>query len=256
FANMGGTPSEDLTPTGRLKIAIVGKPKSGKSTLAATARTPMLYYDHDDRPESLAGKPGLLVKSRPTMPDIEADLSIMQAAKKQGKPLPRTVVHDTITFLQRTMENEIFRQDTGKSTYKEFRVGNSTFMKIRKGWDAINGIQRYIDYLITEYTYLGVDLIFVFHEKNEKDAVESTQDRTEYTGQLTTDPQYLSSSLSLFNEVYHIKVQPNGTYICECKPNVYGNWNTTLMLDATEPPNILKMIEKHEQKRNTSKQGA
>lgn len=248
FAGIKGAPSESLSPTGRLKIAIVGKPKSGKSTLASTARTPMLYYDWDDRPESLAGKQGLLVKSRSNMEEVETDLSILKAAKLQSKPLPSTIVHDTVTFMQRAMEDEIFRQG-GTSMYREIQVGKSTKVKIRKSWDVINGIQRYLGYLITEYTALGVDLIFVFHEKNEKDYTESTPEETHYTGQLTTDPQYLSSSLSLFNEVYHIKVEPNGVYVCECKPNLYGNWNTTLLIDKTEPPNILKMIEKHESKR-------
>lgn len=247
FAGITGTPSETLSPTGRLKIAIVGKPKAGKSTLATTARTPMLYYDWDDRPESLAGKPGLLVKSRRDMMEVETDLSILKAAHKQGKPLPATVVHDSVTYLNKAMEEEIFRQC--KDFYKEIKVGQSTTVKIRKGWDTINGIQRYIQYLIAEYTALDLDLIFVFHEKNEKDVVESTAERTEYTGQLTTDPQYLSSCLSLFNEVYHIKVEPNGNFVTECRPNLYGNWSTTLMLDKVEPPNIMKMIEKHESKR-------
>lgn len=249
FQGIGGVSSETLSPSGRLKIAIVGKPKAGKSTFAATARTPMLYYDWDDRPESLAGKQGLLVKSRCTMLDVETDLSILKANKKMAKPLPATIVHDSITFMNKAMEDEIFRQGGKDGFYKEIKVGNSTIVKVRKGWDTINGIQRYINYLISEYTSLGMDLIFVFHEKNEKDYAESTAERTEYTGGLTTDPQYLSTCLSLFNEVYHIKVTPTGQYLVECRPNLYGNWNTTLLLDKEEPPHIMQMIQKHETKR-------
>lgn len=253
FFGMAGQKSETLSTTGRLKIGIVGKPKSGKTTLATTARKPMLFYDWDDRPESLAGKDGLFVKSRSNIQEVETDLSIMKANKKQGKPLPCTVVHDTVTFMQRAMEDEIFRQG-GKDYYREIRVGNSTTVKVRKGWDTINGIQRLINYLIAEYTDLGMDIIFVFHEKNEKDYAESTKEETAYTGQLVTDPQYLNSSLSLFNEVYHIKVEPNGTYICECKPNLTGNWNTTLSIDGRETPDIMKMIAKHEAKRAALKE--
>jgi len=249
FAGISGTASETLSATGRLKIAIVGKPKAGKSCLAATARTPMLYYDFDDRPESLAGKQGLLVKSKPTMLDVETDLSILKANKIKNLPLPATVCFDTVTFMQRAMEDEIFRQC--KDLYREISVGNSTKVKVRKGWDVINGIQRYVGYLISEFTALAVDIIFVFHEKNEKDYTESTKEEAAYTGQLTTDPQYLSSCLSLFNEVYHIKIDERQRYVCECRPNSSGNWNTTLLLDANEPPNILDMIRKHEQKRAT-----
>jgi hypothetical protein len=248
FAGMVGHSSETLSPTERLKIAIVGKPKSGKSWLAASARTPMLYFDFDDREESLAGKPGLFIVNKPTMLDVETNLSMLKANKIKKVVLPETVCFDTVTFMQRAMEEEIFRQG-GKDFYKEVKVGNSTAMKIRKGWDAINGIQRYVSYLISEFTALGVDIIFVFHEKSEKDYAESTKEEAAFTGQLTTDPQYLSSSLSLFNEVYHIKVEANGRYLCECKPNLYGNWSTTLLIDRTEDPNILGMIAKHDKKR-------
>jgi hypothetical protein len=248
FAGMQGVKSEDLSCTDRLKIGIVGKPKSGKSTLAATARTPMLYYDFDDRPESLAGKQGLFVKSKPSMLDVETDLSIMKANKIKKLALPETVCFDTVTFMQRAMEDEIFRQG-GKDFYREIKVGNSTTVKVRRGWDTISGIQRYVSYLISEFSSLGVDIIFVFHEKNEKDYAESTKEETAYTGQLTTDPQYLNSCLSLFNEVYHIKVDYTGKYVCECRPNTQGNWNTTLLLDSTEAPDILGMIKKHELKR-------
>ncbi|HEY4799529.1 MAG TPA: AAA family ATPase [Bacteroidia bacterium] len=252
FAGMTGVKSEDLSSTERLKIGIVGKPKSGKSTLATTARTPMLYYDHDDRPESLAGKSGLFVKSKPSMLDVETDLSIMKANKIKKLPLPETIVHDSVTFMNRAMEDEIFRQG-GKDFYREIKVGNSTTVKVRKGWDTINGIQRYINYLIAEYSSLGVDIIFVFHEKNEKDYAESTKEEAAYTGQLVTDPQYLNTCLSLFNEVYHIKVNEVQKYICECRPNSSGNWNTTLELDPIEMPNILDMIKKHETKRAAMK---
>lgn len=248
FAGLSGVASESLSPTGRLKIAVVGKPKSGKSTICTTARTPMLYYDWDDRPESLAGKTGLLVKSRCTILDVETDLSIMKAAKIKKQPLPATICHDTITFMQRAMEDEIFRQG-GKDFYKEIKVGNSTSVKVRKGWDTINGIQRLVSYLISEYTSLGVDIIFVFHEKNEKDYAESTKEEAAFTGQITTDPQYLNSALSLFNEVYHVTVDGNRKYEVECRPNWKGNWNTTLELDPTEKPDIMAMIAKHEAKR-------
>jgi len=182
------------------------------------------------------------------MTDIETDLSLLKYHKVKGKPIPKTACHDTVTFMQRTMEDEIWRQG-GKELYREIKVSANTTLKIRKGWDTINGIQRYVSYLISEYTSLGMDIIFVFHEKNEKDYVESTKEQTEYTGALMVDPQYLASTLSLFNEVYHIKVRSDGKYITECRPNIYGNWATTLLLDNEEPPNILEMIAKHEKAR-------
>jgi len=246
FAGMKGTPSSLISATGRLKIAVIGKPKSGKSTFAATARKPIRYYDFDDRPEALEGKDGLFVLSRPTMLDVETDLSIIKANKIKGVPIPATVVFDSVTYMNRAMEEEIFRQD--KSLYRLIRVGNSTSMKIRNSWDTINGIQRYMEYLIAEFSPL-MDVIFVYHEKAEKDYAESTPTQTAYTDQLTIDPQYLSKSLSLFNEVYRISVDGNKKYTVECRPTWSMNTSTSLLLDNTEEPDILRMIQKHEEKR-------
>lgn len=247
FAGMTGARSEEIQQEAQLRIAIMGKPKSGKSWLAATAPAPIRYYDHDNRAESLAGKPGLYITSRPTMLEVETDLSIMKANKIKNIPLPRTIVHDTVTYMNRAMEEEIFRQDPKLA--RSIRVGNSTSIKIRNSWDVINGIQRYVEYLVNEYTTLGVNLLFVFHEKDEKDRAESTVNETKYTGLVTVDPQYLGNTLSLFNEVYRIQVDGNRKYKVTCRPNWDVNASTTMLLDPEEEPNIMKMIEKHKARR-------
>jgi len=156
-------------------------------------------------------------------------------------------VFDSVTYMNRAMEEEIFRQDP--KLCRTIRVGNSTSMKIRNGWDTINGIQRYVEYLIAEFTTLGTNIIFVFHEKDEKDKAESTVDKTAYTGLVTTDPQYLQNSLSLFNEVYRITVDGNKKYEVTCRPNWDVNASTTMLLDDKEKPDLMAMIEKHRQKR-------
>src|ERR1017187_6223810 len=179
FRGMSGEDAETINAHEWLKIAILGKPKTGKSWLAATAPKPIRYYDFDDRAEALAGKPGLFIKSRPTMLDVETDLSIMKANKIKKIPLPTTVVFDSVTHMNRAMEEEIFRQDS--KLYRTIRVGNSTSMKLRNSWDVINGIQRYVEYIIAEFSGLGVNIIFVFHEKDEKDRAESTEKETKFT---------------------------------------------------------------------------
>ena len=253
FTNMTGIRSEDVQATERLKIAILGKPKSGKSWFAATAPGPIRYYDFDDRSESLEGKPNLFILSKPTMLQVETDLSVMKAVVTKAKQtntkpiLPVTVVFDSVTYMNRAMEEEIFRQDP--KLYRNIRVGNSTSIKIRNSWDVINGIQRYVEYLIAEFSGLGVNIIFVFHEKDEKDKAESKPEQAAYTGFVTVDPQYLANSLSLFNEVYRITVDGNKKYEVICRPNWDVNASTTMMLDATEAPNIMNMIAKHKAKR-------
>ena len=243
-----GERSEDIHADAFLKIAIVGEPKVGKSWLAATAPGPVRIFDFDDRAESLAGKPGLIVKSKPTMIEIEQDLSMAKARKKQGLPLPATWVFDSVTFMQRAMEEEIFRQ--APDLARSIKVGPGLAMKLRKNWDTINGIQRYVEYLIAEFSALG-NIIFVFHEKMEKDPVKSTVESTAYTGDVTVDPQYLSKSLSLFNEVYRMKILPSGDFQVQCKFSAQERFNasTTMLLDPTEKPNIMQMIQKHRAKR-------
>lgn len=251
FKGMLGESATNIKAHEWLKIAILGKPKTGKSTLMSTAPKPIRVYDFDNRAESLAGKEGLFILSRPSMLDVEQDLSIMKANKIKKLPLPATVAFDSITFMNRAMEEEIFRQDP--KLYRTIRVGNSTGMKIRNSWDVINGIQRYIEYLIAEFSGLGVNIIFVFHEKDEKDKAESTTTETKYTGLVTVDPQYLANSLSLFNEIYRITVDGSKKYTVTCRPNYDVIASTTMMLDATEPPDIMAMIAKHEQRRAAQK---
>lgn len=242
--NMGltGVWAETLTQEDRLKIAIVGDFKNGKSTFASTAPQPIVDYDFDGRAESLATKPGILMKSKPNMLEVETDLSITKARKIKGLSIPATWLFDSVTYMNKAMEAEIFRQTPDLA--RKIKVGNSTTMLIRNGWDAINGIQRYMEYIISEFSALG-NLIFVYHEKNEKDVVKSTPGETKYTGDITIDPQYLSKTLSLFNEVYRISINFKGEYVVQCKPNNSFAASTTMLLDAEEKPDIMAMIAKH-----------
>ena len=238
----GGVRSENLQQEDRLKIALVGDIGVGKSWLMATAPQPILVYDFDDRYESLAGKPGLIIKSRPTMQTVETDLSIAKANKIKGKPNPVTWAFDSVTYMNRAMEEEIMRQ--APDLARTIKVGNNVGMKIRNSWDVINGVQRYMEYLIAEFSLLG-NIIFIFHEKNEKDYTKSSAKETVYTGEVTVDPQYLAKSLSLFNEVYRISINFKNEYEVQCRPAWDFKAKTTMLLEKTEQPNIMQMIEKH-----------
>ena len=246
---ISGIRSETLQQENRLKIALVGDIGTGKSWLMATAPQPIVVYDFDDRKESIAGKPGLIIKERPTMLDVERDLSIAKARKLQGKPNVATWAFDSVTYMHRAMEEEIFRQ--APDLARSIKVGPAQAMKFRNGWDAINGVQRYIEYLIAEFSLLG-NIIFIYHEKNEKDVVKSDAKETKYTGEITTDPQYLAKSLSLFNEVYRITINYKNEYEVQCRPTWDFKAKTTLLLDPVEKPDIMAMIEKHKAARAAS----
>jgi len=246
----GVTAATELSSTNRLKIAIVGKPKSGKSWFAASAPKPVMVYDFDDRAESIAGKEGVFVKTlvdvdqqKPTgMKEIESDLSTFKYRKAEGKPIPSTFVFDTVTNMIRCMENELFSQES--SLYRQLKLSPVKSLRMRKSWDAINGVDAYTRYLITEFGSLG-NIIFVFHSRPEKDVTESTAEKTVYTDQITVDPQYMAKCLSLFNEVYKIEIDSMNKYTETCKANYTFTASTTLLIDEVEEPDIMKIIEKH-----------
>ena len=240
----GGVLSDSLSLEENMKIAIVGEPKTGKSWLAATAPGPVLIFDFDDRAASLAGKSGLIIKRKPDMVEVERTLSIAKAAKANKQLIPATWVFDSVTFMTAAMETQIFQQCPG--SFREIKVGPSTKMKIRQGWDAVNGIQQFARYIIAEFSLLG-NIIFVYHERNEKDPVKSTPERMAYTGDVTVDPQFLENTLSLFNEAFRIKITPMGTYEVQCRVDQTDNKfraSTTMLLDSKELPDLTAMIAK------------
>lgn len=243
----GGVPSESLAQDERLKIAIVGDFKMGKSTLAATAPTPAVDFDFDDRAEALAGKEGLYIYRKARMEDVETALNIAKGNVYAKKPHlnPKTWIFDSVTFMNKAMEETLSK--ISPEFFRKIKVGNQTTVSIRQSWDVINGIQRYMEYLIAEFSVLG-NIIFVFHEKNEKDYTKSTPQQTAYTGEITIDPQYLAKTLSLFNEVFRIYVDYDGKFKVQVKQQQKFAASTTMQIgdkDGLEEPNILKMIQKH-----------
>jgi hypothetical protein len=250
FKGMRGIPTADIKQEEFLRIAILGLPKTGKSWFAATAPKPIAYYDFDRRAASLAGKPGVFITSlydanqeKPTaMTTLESELSMWQMKKLKGQPIPATFVFDSVTYMKEYMENEIMKQDS--SLARIVKVGPARKVFIGKNYDLINAVERYIKYWISEFSSLG-NIIFVFHERNEKDQLRSTKDETKFTGKVTVDPQYLAKVLSLFNEVFRIEIGPKNVYTVTCKPDEEILASTTLLLNATEPPDLMAMLAKH-----------
>src|SRR5882757_8650131 len=70
--------ADSITHVDRMKVAICGDPKTGKSNVVArTARKPLLVYDFDDRAESIAGTKDTIIK---TLVDLQDDNPIAWAA--------------------------------------------------------------------------------------------------------------------------------------------------------------------------------
>jgi hypothetical protein len=254
----GGIQASEIIPgvTNHYALAIVGRQKSGKSWFAASHEEKFTWVaDFDNRSESLAGKKNVYVRkfvdinqeAPIAIKDLEAVLEEFKYKKIKGNPIPDVFVLDSITYMKKVLENEIISAMTKSKGDSNFarKVGTgSRKVLIAQGWDMINAVRGYLEYFIAEFRELG-NLICVFHEKPEKDAIHSTKDNTVFTGQYSVDPFYLNTLLSVFSEVMRISVDGYGKYIVTTQTNNEFNAATTWKVDAQEQPNISAMLKKH-----------
>lgn len=257
YENISGL--TDLNAEQKLKIAIVGEQKTGKSWLALSAPGPTFHMDFDDRVESIkeyvrtTNRTDITVKSYldrdfkfPTaVQELEKDLEMFKYLKKQNKEIPSTFILDSMTFLRAACERELMRQEPKFAS--QIKIG-AKGINIAKGWDVINGNRSYLEYIIGNFTDLG-NIICIFHELDEKDVQRSTKDEKAYTGRKTIQPQYLATLLSVFNDVFRISLDYTGKRSVLVKPSNDFLASTSMALDVTEEPDISKMIAKHKKAR-------
>lgn len=239
-----------------LKIAIVGEPGIGKSWLAVTAPKPVLDIDFDGRKSSLAGKAGVFVKSYvdidinnpKAISDLETDINSFEYEKQKGNPTPATYILDSMTYGRKFTEAELIRQQG--TLGRSLKVGVST-IKIGSGWDIINGNRAYLEYLINRLSVLG-NLIAIFHTQDEKDNAKGTFDKqgnkiVAYSGRKTVQPQYLSSLLSIFNDVWLIDVDYSSKRYVQTgiTDTFIGKCSLKGLNPEKEEPDIEKMLIKH-----------
>jgi hypothetical protein len=253
FENISGL--TDLDAGQKLKIAIVGEPKAGKTNFALTIPGTIFHMDFDTRFESVkefvkrTGRRDITSKTytdlNPAQPiavsTLEADIAMFEYNKKQGKEIPANYIIDSITFLRACCEHELIKQHPGMSRTIKLGANN---VKIPQGWDIVNGNKAYLEYLIGRISELG-NVIAVFHEMDEKDNPASTKEEKKYTGRKTIQPQYLSSILSVFNDVFRITIDYSGKRIVQCQPSSDFMASTSMKLSKEEEPDIFKMLEKN-----------
>jgi len=82
---------------------------------------------------------------------------------------------------------------------------------------------------------------------DEKDNTKSTAAQKAYTGRITIQPQYLSSVLSIFNDVWLLDTDYSNKRIVQTgTSNEFLGATTLKGLDPLkEDPNIASMIQKH-----------
>lgn len=252
----GTVQASDINKVDRLKVALCGDEKTGKSNLIArTARKPLLVCDFDDRKESIAGQKDITIKTfidkdagQPSAwGEFESDVSTLEWLKAESKkaggrafPL-RSIALDSMTYLRSVASNQMMK-DT--NNLRKSKIGIQQYY-IAQGWDSINYVQVMLYQLVRRLFALEIDVYCVFHTKNEKDKVKSTKENTIYTDKLTVEPQNLSILLPIFNEKWRTYIDSDNTYKLQTKADYYFAASTALSVDGIEEQNIQKLLEKH-----------
>lgn len=245
----------NLDAESKYKIAIVGEPKTGKSWLGMSAPGSIYVCDFDQRSESIksyirkSGRTDITAKTyvdlNPAQPNavsnLEADIGMFEYEQTKGNPTPEWYILDSITFLRAACEHELIKQHPSMS--REIKLGANK-IKIPQGWDIVNGNKAYLEYLIGRLSCLG-NVIAIFHELDETDKQRSTKDEKKYTGRKTIQPQYLSTLLSVFNDVFRVTLDYQGKRVVQVQPSSDFMASTSLMnLDQEEDADLAAMIKK------------
>lgn len=268
---------ENEKSTGKLRVAIIGPEKNGKSILTTTAKGVKLQLDYDQRADSVAGKKDvysitLRDPQWPKMPEaaeevldimtgLETSLDLSKLVDKKGVRLfpeakPETmvenIIHDSMSSLARfVMAYEMYNT---KELRRDIVLGPKLTVHIPKSFDAWNAEMGGVTNIVMRSMALPCNVFCIFHEVAEE-AVDSTEDKPKYTGRVSIYPVRYRSLLKYFNEVWRVKLAPvsNNTGV-RYIPRVYPlpdfamDAATTMLLDPVEEPDIEAMIKKHHQR--------
>jgi hypothetical protein len=252
--------SQEL-PSAKLKLAIVGPEKNGKSRLAATARAPVLVHDFDNRAEALASLEGVYVMSYidpqwPRQPEAIQDFLSNLAKLEDGADLrslgfdgvepglkPRTNVIDSIHTFARSAQRYCMYNNS--DIRREITVGPMK-IHIPRNFDAWNAEMSIVESAILRLLALPQDTIIILHEVAEE-APDSTPEKPHFTGRVSVYPPRYKLLLKYFNEVWRVKLTPVKSQMI---PRVYPlpdyqfDAASALPLNGIEEPNISAILQR------------
>jgi inosine/xanthosine triphosphate pyrophosphatase family protein len=256
-------------PVAKLKLALIGKEKNGKSWLAASGRRPVLVHDFDNRAEALQGKPGVYVISYvepqwPKQPEaaqkfldniakLEESLDLSDLGFKVPKgTIVRTNVVDSIQTMGKAFQGyALYGQ---KDIRREITFGGMKVF-LPGGWDAWNAEMVPVENSVLRLLALPTDTTIILHETAEE-TPDSTSEKPRFTGRIGVFPVRYQRLIKYFNEVWRVKLtqsigKDNKTaYLPKVYPlpNYEFDAASAMLVDQIEEPNILAMIAKHEQR--------
>lgn len=244
------TSKEDVTK--QMVVAILGPPKSGKSSLAATApKSPKFFFDPLSRLVSLGNHKNVFGKSYPDSPEpnmsrawdaMVQDMSMFEYQKSLGNPIPGTIVYDDMdAIMDRAMRK--FLVDNAKTDdVRTMNIAGQKFL-FPFQWNPYTNSTSMVSNFLARGVELGCDVIAIFHER-EEESEDSTPKKRKYTGKKTVHPPRASVFLPMFNEYWRI-THDGIRYIVTTKASYDFDGATCLNIDAEETPNIEQMVEKH-----------
>jgi hypothetical protein len=259
---------QEEPPVAKLKIALVGKEKNGKSRLASTGRPNVLVHDFDNRAEALQGRKGVYVISYvepqwPKQPEAaqkfldnlakledSLDLSDLGFKCPKGTLVGTNVIDSIQTFGKAFQNYALYGQ---KDIRREITFGGMKVF-LPGGWDAWNAEMVPVENCVLRTLALPTDTIIVLHETAEETA-DSTSEKPRFSGRVGVFPVRYQRLIKYFNELWRVKlVQQTVNQKLVYLPKVFPFPNyefdsaTALLLDQEENPSIIEMIAKHEQR--------
>lgn len=238
---------EEIKSVRRWKQILIGKEKSGKSRVAATAPGPILFIDWDGRYESIRGIPNVYVitfeETKPpslysdtltllTKLENSRDLSTMPEYGfkfDKGQVVIETIVGDSISALSKgALGHALVTQGDIRRVIQ----AGQTAVYLPNGWDAWNSDMFMVDAVVTRLLALDTNLILCVHE-------------TEEYGKIVVWPKRHSPIIRGFNEVWHTTRESGTVPAAQVIPDYkFEMATTTLPINFNIfDPNIAELIK-------------
>jgi hypothetical protein len=277
-----GRNMETESSTGRLRVAIIGPEKNGKSVLASTSPGIKLFLDFDQRAEAVAGKKGVYAitfkdpggikmpeaaeEVLDVMNGLSASLDLSQLKTKRGQPVfPQlktpTIIDGLIfdsmsSFAKMMMDYETYNN---ADLCRKVKIGPGLEVRVPRNYDAWRAEMDGVGSAVFQAFALPINVFCIFHEVAEE-ALDSTDEKPKYTGKVSIYPVRYKSLLKYFNEVWRVRLTPIPSQSGQrYLPRVYPlpdytmDAATTMLLDPVEEPNIEAMIQKHNSRNGVKK---
>jgi hypothetical protein len=218
---------EKATPFDRLRLALVGHEKTGKSRLAATGRKGVFVFDWDGRRESLAGMKGVKavtlidpgdISKVPTaftdglnmLTQLEYKRSFSNLGFKGVPPEEdtiQTVVVDSVYSIAKAARTSALYNAVDMR--RTLKIGSMQVF-LTGGWDGWNAEMGLVEQFIMRLLAIPkLDLILVFHETAEE-MPGSTAEKRSYSGRYDIFPGRYGNLLKYMNEVWRVTRQNSG----------------------------------------------